>query len=94
MLLLAVVLLAALWELYKLVIPDEDEMQDERSVEGGIRRLKEERPKLFGEVRRSGANVENEEGGREDERDRINRSRGGSNVDAGIQRLRGVQRKS
>lgn len=71
-----------------------DEKKDESTVEAGLRRLKQERPKLFGEVRRSGGSIESDAQDREEERKRINDAQNGASVGAGIQRLRGVQRKT
>lgn len=72
----------------------EEEKADDRAIERGIRRLKEERPKLFGEVRRSGGDVQTNEGDRERERQQINDQAGRPDMSAGINRLRSVERKT
>jgi hypothetical protein len=66
----------------------DEEMSDERSAEAALRKLKERRPKLFVEKKRSGADIEDVE---EEESETETAKTGGT---FGLDRLRGVKRKN
>lgn len=66
----------------------DEEMEEERAARAALRKLKERRPELFGEQRRSGGDINEEEDGETE-----TRATGGEEP-YGLDRLRGVKRKN